>query len=133
GIESAKEAVRSAGWDGLVDTIRRDLVYGIRSLRRTPGFTLIAVTTLALGVGANTAMFSVVNAVMLRPLPYHESNRLAMIWTDDRQRGLHQEATASLTIDDWRNATRTFSQLAFFSAQRTTLNDRGERERTRNA
>jgi predicted permease len=133
GVEAAKEAVRSAGWDGFVDGLRRDVVYGVRSLGRTPGFTVIAVVTLALGVGANTAMFTVVNAVMLRPLPYHESNRVVMIWTDDRQRGLHQEGTAFRTIEDWRANTRSFAELAFFSSLRTTLNDNGDRERVRGA
>ena len=131
GVEAAKEAVRSAGWDGWLDGLCRDLGYGIRSLRRNPGFTIVAVLTLALGIGANTAMFSVVNAVVLQPLPYREPDRLTMIWTDDRQRGLDHEATASRTIRDWQASARSFSEIGFFSAERTTLNDNGDRERTR--
>jgi putative ABC transport system permease protein len=105
-------------------------------LRRAPGFTSIILATLALGIGANTAMFSVVNAVLLRPLPYRDANRLALIYTDDVRRGLHEEATAYRTIVDWQTSTHAFSDIAFYSSQRvaSVANDPARsRERTRSA
>ena len=81
-------------------------------------------------------MFSVVNAVLLRPLPYHDPDKLALIWTDDARRGLHREATAHLTITDWRAASRSFSDIAYYSTQRVasmTNNPTNPRERTRSA
>ncbi|HYV97807.1 MAG TPA: ABC transporter permease [Gemmatimonadaceae bacterium] len=134
--ESVKEEVRSGGWESRVDTVRRDIVLAVRSLRRTPTFTAIALLTLALGVGANTTMFSVVNAVMLRPLPYRAPNDLVLVWTNDVQRGLPREATARSTILDWRERTRTLSDVAYFTTQRAAAlgNDPSSpRERTRSA
>jgi putative ABC transport system permease protein len=61
--------------------LRQDAAYAIRSLSRTPGFTAVAVLTLALGIGANTAIFSVINSVLLRPLPYHDAHRVLFLWS----------------------------------------------------
>src|SRR5262245_35672807 len=136
GLEATKERVRSGGWEASVATFWQDVRYTMRGLRRAPSFTAIAVATLALGIGANTAMFSVVNAVMLRPLPYRDPGKLAMIWTDDTRRGLHQEATAYRTITDWRDASRSFSGIAYYSTQRVasmTNDPINPRERTRSA
>jgi putative ABC transport system permease protein len=76
---SVKDAVRDAGWESLVESFWRDVGYACRSFARTPGFTVIAVLTLGLGIGANTAIFSVVNAVLLKPLPYQDSNRIVRL------------------------------------------------------
>ena len=136
GVEDAKERVRTAGWESVIDTIGQDLRFAIRGLRRSPGFTIVALITLALGVGANAAMFSVVNAVMLRPLPFRDSNRLALIYTDDARRGLHTEPTAYRTITDWQASSRAFGEIAYFSTQRVASigNDPARtRERTRSA
>jgi predicted permease len=95
-----------------VNTLIQDLRYGARVLLKDPGFTFVAVLTLALGIGANSAIFSVVNAVLLRPLPYQEPARLAMLWTDDSQRGIHEEGTSFPNFEDWRNQSRLFTDLA---------------------
>src|SRR5262245_11094782 len=125
GVEATKERVRSGGWEAGVGALLRDIHYGFRGLRRAPAFSAIAVATLALGIGANTAMFSVVNAVMLRPLPYRDSDRLALIWTNDARRALPREATAYRNILDWRSESRAFQSMAYYSVGRAgpTTND----------
>ena len=133
GIESAKENLRSAGWEGAVDSLLRDIAGGIRALRRSPTFTAVTCSTLALGIGANTAMFTVVDAVLLRPLPYANPAALALIWTDDTRRGLHEERTAYSTILDWRGENRTLQGIGYYSAGRASLGNDGVREMTRAA
>src|SRR5262245_37821865 len=104
-------------------TLWQDLRFGARMLWKKPGFTLIAVITLALGIGANTAIFSVVNAVLLRPLPYKEPDRLAMLWTDDAKRDLHEELTSDRTFQNWRSQSETFADLAIFGERAKVLTD----------
>ncbi len=104
-----------------MNTLWQDLRYAVRTLSQKPGFTVVAVLTLALGVGANTAIFSVVNSVLLRPLPYAEPARLAMLWTDDPKHGLHEEGTSYLTFADWKSQSRVFADLAVSTSDPVTL------------
>ena len=121
GVQQSKETVRSAGWEAAVESFAQDVRYAARSLRRTPAVSVAVILTLALGVGANTTMFSVVNAVMLRPLPYRDANRIALLWTDDVKRGLHREPTAYRTISEWRRQSRAFQDIAYFTSGRVSI------------
>src|SRR5438093_13524016 len=107
----------------------QDLRYGLRMLAKNPGFTAVAVTTLALGIGANTAVFSGVNAVLLRPLPYQNPGRLAVLWTDNLKQNLHQERTSYPNFEDWRKHSRAFEDMAFSSAFTVNLTGGDEPER----
>src|SRR6266480_2363396 len=79
-VEVSKEVVRSGGWETFVETCWRDLRFGLRMLRKSPGFMAAVVLTLALGIGATTAIFSVVYGIIIQPLPFPQSNKLVMIW-----------------------------------------------------
>ena len=103
------------------------LRYTFRLLRRSPGFTTVAVLTLALGIGANTAVFSVVDAVMLRPLPYPESARLISLWEVNERR--HSRLTVSpANLVDYQRANRTFDDLAGFASVSAVLTKTGTPE-----
>ena len=90
----------------------QDVRYAARSLRKSPGFTLVAAITLALGVGANAAIFSVVNTVMLRPLPFAQPDALVRIWESDPEHGRPTFAVSHPNFLDWRSEARTFQSLA---------------------
>jgi hypothetical protein len=86
-LEVAKEIVRTAAWESFVETLWQDLRFGVRMLRKNPGFAAVAVLTLTLGIGATSAIFSVVDAVLLRPLPYRDPNRLVSLYEDRSSTG----------------------------------------------
>jgi putative ABC transport system permease protein len=106
----------------------QDLRYAARALRKSPGFTAIAALTLALGVGATTAIFSVVNAVMLRPLPFTEPDRLMRIWESNVERGWPTFAASHPNFLDWRSQSRAFESLAAMSNAGFTWTSNGEAE-----
>ena len=89
----------------------QDLRYAIRSLRKSSGFSLMAILTLALGVGANTAVFSLVNAVLLRPLPYHDPGRLVLVWESAPFFGLQDSPVAPANYVDWKARSRSFEEM----------------------
>src|SRR5215475_3474998 len=98
-----------------MQTLLQDLRYGARMLLKNPGFALIAVITLSLGVGANTAIFTVVNGVLLRPLPYDEPDRLVMLWEADPRRNIEQQRVAPPNLVEWREQSRSFENIAYWT------------------
>ena len=104
----------------------RDLRYGFRMLRRNPGFTLIAVLSLGLGIGANTAIFSVVNAVLLRALPFSEPERLVMVWEDVSFAGFPRNTPAPANYADWKAQNSSFESLAAMDGRSFNLTGDGE-------
>src|SRR5262245_8703533 len=98
---------------GFMNTLWQDLRYGARVLLKNRGFTLIAVLTLALGIGANTAIFRLVNAVLLRPVPYLDDPRLVLVSAGDEKRGVENFGGASpADFWDWQEQSQAFEQLA---------------------
>ena len=95
-----------------MDTFLQDLRFGFRQLRRTPGFTVAALVALALGVGATTAIFTVLDRVVLRPLPYPDPDRLTMIWDTNPPKGLAHERISPVTFHDYRNLKQVFTDGA---------------------
>src|SRR5207249_6529802 len=113
GVEQTKELHRDARSFVWADDVWRDLAYAARTLSRAPGFTLAAVATLALAIGANTAVFSITHAVLLRPLPYREPDRLVAIWDRIvREQGVSKLFVQYRDLDLWQEQSRSFEQLA---------------------
>jgi putative ABC transport system permease protein len=112
GVEQVKEECRESWGVRLISELVQDLRYGLRQLRRNAGFTIVAVITLALGIGANTAMFSVVDAVLLRPLPYHHPEQLVAIWQSAVQEKGSKLFAPYSDFENWRDNNRNFVQLA---------------------
>ena len=115
GIEATKERYRDRRGIPLLDTLRQDAAYAVRVLRKNPGFTVTAIATLALGIGANTAIFSIVNAVLLRPLPFADPDRLVQIFATDARRADWFDSVSYPAFADWRDQNTTFTSMAAFA------------------
>src|SRR5574337_2044992 len=101
-----------------MSTLIQDLRYGIRMLAKNPGLTAVAVLTLALGIGANTAIFSLINAVLLRPLPFPEPDRLVSLW---ERRPTRREADIPVSGHEfmaWKEQNRVFERIALYANDR---------------
>jgi len=121
GVTQAMEVyrqVRSFMW---LEDVWRDSRHGLRTLRKSPAFTAAAAATLALAIGANTAMFSVLNAVLLRPLPYRAPEQLAMLWTEDPTQNLREGRSALWSVEQWRSQSQSFADMATFDSVSMTL------------
>jgi len=125
-VTSLRERSREMWTFASFETLWQDLRFGTRMLRKNPGFTLVAVLTLALGIGANTAIFSVVDAVLLRPLPFPESDRLVRIWETKPERGYFRNVVNGLNFLDWRDHNNSFQSMAAISDATINLKINGE-------
>ncbi len=112
-----------------MERLWQDLRYGARSLAKHRSFTVVAITALALGIGFNTAIFSVVDTVLLRPLPYHEPDRLVSVWERNLRAGLARSEMAPANYLDLRAQNQVFDQVGAFLDQSITLTGKGEPER----
>src|SRR5262245_1874073 len=112
-----------------MQTLFQDLRYGARLLLKKPGFTAVAMLTLAMGIGANTAIFSIVNSLLLRPLPYRDSERLAIIWTHSPGANVAQDWPSPGQFSAIKSQTSVFEELALAQGDNVILTGRGEPER----
>ncbi len=128
-IALAREESRAMWGFMTLEILWQDVRYGARMLARQPGFTLAAVIVIALGLGANTAIFSVANTVLLRPLPYQNPDELVMVWETAPKLGFPHNNVAPANFIDWREQNRVFAEIAAFGDSSVSLTGRGEPER----
>ncbi|MGA2131566.1 MAG: ABC transporter permease [Bryobacteraceae bacterium] len=130
-LTGIQERTREAWGFPPLETFLQDLRYGLRGLRRSPGFSLVVILTLALGIGANTALFSVVNAVLLRPLPYPAAERL--VWLGEADPKAEGISVTWVNYQHWRNRNHSFEAMAGFQTAHLTMTGRGPALLTRAA
>lgn len=133
GEEQVKEATREERRGFLLETVWQDLKYGSRVLRHSPGFTLVVVLTLALGIGANTAIFSLVNFVLLRPLPFGEPERLVVLHATQKGNVEQPYSVSMPDFLDWVKANQTFERMALFAGWTYNITGREVPERVSGA
>ena len=133
GLESTRSHVREARFGAALEHLLQDARYACRTLGRSPGFTAAATATLALAIGANVVMFSVLNMVLLRPLPYPSPAELVMLWTETPGQDLRENRSAYWNVEEWRGQSRSFADLAVFDRVSVTLTHAGETRRVRGA
>ena len=130
-VTAIQEASYERGRWSLLDNLGRDFRHAFRMIGRQSGFSLVVILTLALGIGANTAIFGLIDAVLLRPLPYRDPSRLAMLWTDDRSTGDHESQVSLADFECWKSLTSTFEDMTIFGGQTFLMGTGGSPERSR--
>jgi putative ABC transport system permease protein len=123
-FDSVRDVAYGVRGGGLMETFLQDVRFGARVLAKHRGFTAVAVLTLALGIGANTAIFSVVNELLLRPLPFRDAERLVMLW-EVSPNGRRQNTTSRANFVSWREQSTSFEEMAAFSDQRLSMTGGG--------
>jgi putative ABC transport system permease protein len=121
-MEKMKHIYRARRGLPIVENSFRDLRHGLRMLHRTPAFTGLAVLTLAIGIGANTALFSIIRAVFLQPLPYPDSGRVVMLWQSDPRKGIREQLVTPANFVDWRQHNQVFEDIAFTAGWQRLFN-----------
>jgi predicted permease len=130
GMEQVKDDCRDARGTRWLEDLWQDLRYAVRMLRKQPGFAAASIVTLALGIGANTAIFSLIDAALLRALPFRDSHRLVVIWAENGGRmGLPLVPPANADVAAWRGHTQSFDKIAAFSPRTVDITGRGDPER----
>jgi len=125
GYEQLKEECRDARGVSLVEATVQDLRYALRMLRNSPGFTAVAILTLALGIGANTAIFSVIDSVLLCPLPYSDPAGLVIVWENNSQHPNPHNTVSPPDFLDWQRRNSVFAEMAALFDQRANLTGNG--------
>ena len=125
-LEAIKDGVRDVGWETALESVWHDLRYAVRTLLRSRGFTVVTVLTLALGIGANAAVFSVAHAIMLQPLPYAAPERLVALVPAQKGQPGTAEPISFPTFRDWWNQSRSFSSMAAYVVAGVTLTGQGD-------
>ncbi|MGA9773588.1 MAG: ABC transporter permease [Blastocatellia bacterium] len=116
-----------------MDTLLQDAKFALRMFLKNPGFTLIAVLTLSLGIGVNTAIFSIVNAVLLNPLPYDHAERIQQIWDNNLQRGAQDLLVSYPRFTEWKEQTGSFDAISAYTIRSFSLKGQGEPEQVQGA
>lgn len=120
--------IENGSWMSMFN-VSRDVRHAARVILRAPGFSVIAILTFAVGIGVNTAVFNVVNGVLLRPLPYPDADRITMLWMDNRRQGIREDITSYPAYIDWKTQSRSYEHMAAVTPAAFSLTGAGEPER----
>jgi putative ABC transport system permease protein len=115
------------GW-GFAERLMQDVCYALRTMRRQPGFSAVSVLTLALGIGATTAIFSVVNSILLRPLPFPNADRIVALFATTPKRNIYRDTTSFPDFSDWQSQSHAFAQMAAYRPDRFNITGNGRPE-----
>jgi predicted permease len=128
GVEQVKEECRDTYRRNYLENLVKDVRYGLRMLQKSPSFTFFAVAVLALGMAANSAIFSIADNVLVRPLPYHDSDRLVIVWEDASAYGFPKDTPAPGNFADWKSRNQVFEDVAAISDASLNLTGSGNPE-----